>query len=394
MNSQQTELRNLFPTQQVGHITEINAPLHISADLDDADALFDADPELDSVPVESQDGVVGMLERHRLLNRDRKGLGPFFRNTIEHLVTEPPVTLDAEQHIEYALQMIFNRPDQTEIRNVLVYHRRHLLGTVNTRRLVQHILEFRQNELDKAKDVQQRLLGDTVIDHPRFSARALLEMAHELGGDFLQMIRLPGDRHLLACFDVSGKNLSAALCTGLISGFFTTLRTTGMTNEMGVPDILRSLNELLVATMSTGMFVTAVFIFVDAEARRLEVFNAGYNNLFELTDTEDRRHVVRIHKPTLPPLGLDPEWDPSKGRKVIAVHGTARYFCYSDGLTDTRDETGRAYGEDRAIAFIKEHFYVSSGDFLEALRDDVRSFMGRAHPTDDMTALFLEFLPD
>ncbi len=60
-----------FPITCVGAITSFVEPISAMSDLDVAERRFRDDPELGSIPVESEAGVIGLVTRESALHRGK-----------------------------------------------------------------------------------------------------------------------------------------------------------------------------------------------------------------------------------------------------------------------------------------------------------------------------------
>ncbi|MGC2619682.1 MAG: SpoIIE family protein phosphatase, partial [Acidobacteriaceae bacterium] len=68
-----------------------------------------------------------------------------------------------------------------------------------------------QQDLEAATAVQRALLPKTIPDIPGFSIAWRSTPCYEVGGDYLDMVRLPDGSHLMVVADVAGKGLTSAI---------------------------------------------------------------------------------------------------------------------------------------------------------------------------------------
>ncbi len=80
-----------------------------------------------------------------------------------------------------------------------------------------------EGELTNARELQKVILPDFAEPVPGFRIETVYRPAHELGGDFFQILRSKGDRILLVIGDVAGKGLPAALLVSILIGAIRTL---------------------------------------------------------------------------------------------------------------------------------------------------------------------------
>jgi hypothetical protein len=83
-----------------------------------------------------------------------------------------------------------------------------------------------EQEYQNARELQQILVPETLPDIPGFRLASAYRPAQEVGGDFFQIIPLPGEHAgstLIVLGDVSGKGLKAAMTVSMIVGAVRTL---------------------------------------------------------------------------------------------------------------------------------------------------------------------------
>lgn len=379
-----------FSTTQIGYIVDIVEPVNIIGSLDMVKKEFSENSNLHCMAVENEYGVVGLIERNRVLEHSTKGLGGLLHNNIEELTIESTTFYDSRDNIEQVLNKIYSNINNSEIQNFLVYHDGSFLGTLNTQVLVKQVLQVRNEEMLRAKRIQEFLMGDKVLEQSSFKANVLLDMAHELGGDFAQLLKINPYTSMISIYDVSGKNLSASLCTSLISGYFDTLIGDEHRTNKTCFDWVQELNGLICSRTPEDMFVTALFLFVDESKKTIEVINAGYSKLFHLQKKPEGKNIVKVLMPQYPPLGLNKDIQWNTELQNFKIENGSSFFSFSDGLTDARNPDGKQYGEQGVKDFISRNFSKKGSVFLETLMDEFTRFVLDAPRTDDLTALFLE----
>jgi len=183
--------------------------------------------------------------------------------------------------------------------------------------------------------------------------------------------------------DVMGKGVPAAL-------FATTMRglLRGLASRSSDPSqLLSGLNRLLYKELSSvSMFITAQVVLVDLRTRMLTAASAGHCPL--LFVPPGRRSVTALPIQGLP-LGVlpDTEYPHSSAR----MGSPAALLLYTDGLTDTRNLAGKAYGQRRLTAWLKSQ--ATPGRNATELRDrlatELNRYRGDAMMDDDQAFLLL-----
>src|SRR5437016_5163851 len=109
------------------------------------------------------------------------------------------------------------------------------------------------NELEIARKIQESLLPKSFPTLPGFSLSGYCRTARHVGGDFYDVIALPGKSALLVMADVMGKGVPAALFAAILR----TLIRTGAELAVRPLDLLARLNRQMYEELSgVDMFIT------------------------------------------------------------------------------------------------------------------------------------------
>ena len=193
-----------------------------------------------------------------------------------------------------------------------------------------------QAELHAAREIQRRLVPETLPEMDGFQLEAAYIPAEEVGGDFYQVLESKGGTRLIIVGDVSGKGLKAAMTGTLALGALRALATEGL----GPAVMLARLNRQMVETSDEG-FITCICARVTPQGE-VTVANAGhlppYRNGEEL-----------LLEPDLP-LGIVEQ-------ERYSEHGFRlepgdQLTLLSDGVVEARDARGALFGFEatRAIS--------------------------------------------
>jgi hypothetical protein len=188
-----------------------------------------------------------------------------------------------------------------------------------------------EQELKSAREVQRVLIPETIPDIPGYAIASVYYPAHEVGGDFFQIIPMQDGAMLVVLGDVSGKGLKAAMNVALIVGTVRTLAEF----QSDPASILAGLNRRLVGRMQDG-FTTALAFRID-RLGHCTFANAGHLPPF-LNDSE------MTFEPSLP-LGIDAEAEYKD--QDFTLNCGDRLMLHTDGVLEARSEKGELYGFDR-----------------------------------------------
>jgi len=238
-------------------------------------------------------------------------------------------------------------------------------------------------ELEIAKTIQRSLLPKTIPRLSGYGLAGFCESAHQVGGDFYDVIKINDDAILLIIADVMGKGIPAAMFAAILRSL---LRA--VPEWMNQPAaLLGRVNRLLFEELSgVDMFITAQLVYVDSRARSLTAASAGHCPLLLALDEEGN---VKALSPEGLPLGILPETTFSNQTEVLPKN--CRILLYTDGLTEARNVSGEFFGQDRLVRWLRKS--SQSKQPAEQLKDDLAAeliaFQSAASLSDDQTFLIM-----
>ena len=189
-------------------------------------------------------------------------------------------------------------------------------------------------ELESARAVQQVLIPHEVPTIPGFHIECVYKPAGEVGGDFFQIVSLPGGRVLIVIGDVSGKGVPAAMTVSLLVG---TLRTLAHYTE-NPSAVLTVMNQRMMGRTAGG-FTTCLILRADPDGA-LTVANAGHLSPYI------RGRELPVENGL--PLGLDAR--SAYSETVFRLAENEQLTLLTDGVVEARGKTGELFGFDRTAA--------------------------------------------
>lgn len=238
-------------------------------------------------------------------------------------------------------------------------------------------------ELEIAKTIQRSLLPRTIPRLSGYGLAGFCESAHQVGGDFYDVIKINDDALLLIIADVMGKGIPAAMFAAILRSL---LRA--VPEWMNQPAaLLARVNRLLFEELSgVDMFITAQLVYVDSRNRRITAASAGHCPVLLSVDTEGN---VKSISPEGLPLGILP--DTSFSNQTEPLPRNSRILLYTDGLTEARNAEGEFFGQERLIKWFKRSAQARKG--AEELKDDLAAellaFQSSSVLNDDQTFLIM-----
>jgi len=193
-----------------------------------------------------------------------------------------------------------------------------------------------EQEFKSAQELQRILIPESLPSFKSYAITSAYHPAHEVGGDFFQVIAQPEGSALIVLGDVSGKGLKAAMTVSLLVG---TART--LAEQSSDPaQILTGLNRRLEGRMQNG-FVTCLVLRLDPSGKCVAA-NAGHLSPFLKHKASE---LEEMELPPALPLGLVSDGDYENVSFSMAAGD--RLTLYTDGLLEARNAARELFGFDR-----------------------------------------------
>jgi serine phosphatase RsbU (regulator of sigma subunit) len=201
-----------------------------------------------------------------------------------------------------------------------------------------------------------------------------------VGGDFYDFHPLPEGRLGVVVGDATGKGVPAALVMSTTCGMLQLAARALDTSSPG--EILKQVNEALLARISLNMFVTCFYAILEPESGTLTYANAGHD-LPCLRHGDGDAEELRARGM---PLGLMAGMGYEEKETILEVGESALF--YSDGLIEAHNPMGEMFGFPRLRALVAEHGEEQS--LGNILLEELYSFVGDGwEQEDDITLLTL-----
>lgn len=258
----------------------------------------------------------------------------------------------------------------------------HMSGRVLDAMHTKEALTSIQKELDIATRVQLSLVPDNLDLSKPYNAAGYMAPAKEVGGDFFDMFRLDDQLLGVAIADVSGKGVPAALFMVMAR---TLLRST-VFHIQSPATVLEHMNEYLEQNNDEQLFVTLFYGILDERNGTLTYSTGGHNPPI-VSDRHGTRVLERTEGAVLALIN-DIEFE----EKSVVLENNSRIVLMTDGVPESFNHHGEAFGDDRTLATI-EHLKPGQTpeEDIQELMTSVESFVGNAPQFDDITCVVLHY---
>ena len=249
-----------------------------------------------------------------------------------------------------------------------------------------------RQEVQIGSDIQQiLLLGQPPEDIPDIEVAALTIPSQRIDGDFYEFVK-----HHERCLDVivgdvMGKGIPAALLGAATKSHF--LRAIGRLGSDSVPGKLAEPTAIVSAVAAAvtkqlidlESFVTLCYARIDLEKYQLDLVDCGHTRTIHLD--RELSTCVFLRGDNLPLGVLEGE---SYSQISVLLHPGDVLLFYSDGVTEARDPSGKAFGDDSLAELVQANGHFSPKQLIEVVRTVVTTFSQPAAVADDLTCVAIK----
>lgn len=247
-----------------------------------------------------------------------------------------------------------------------------VVGTVNREiRMSSQIITSIQENMD-------------YISNPKLDCGYLMVPAHNIGGEFIDMIRLNDTRHMFVIGALSGKGIAASMSMVILKSVI----RTDLAETKDFKMLVEKVNAFVRTGLPKGTFFAGLFGIMDFATDTLYYINCGipalfmYNHLYNnVIEIQGEGHVLGFAKDISNLVRV---------KKVKLSAGDILFTC-TDGLIESKSLRGESYGKTRVQSQIMENSAFTSRKMAQFAHDNLLSFTSRALE-DDVTVFVIKQL--
>jgi serine phosphatase RsbU (regulator of sigma subunit) len=255
-------------------------------------------------------------------------------------------------------------------------------------------LQHQEGELSAARAIQEGLLPRPWPETAKTSLveiDALIETAREVGGDLYDYVLLNPLRLFFAIADVSGKGYDAAVfmaMTKTAMGMATQQHGVSLDQAFGLANTeISTASDHVREKGGRPMFVTAFAAVLELDSGVIHYVSAGHDSPFLLRAGAP---PARLDTEGGPPLGTIDDF-PFPVDQARLEPGDV-LLLYTDGVTEAKDKADAFYGSARLETVVSGVSLDNAKSSVDAVRRDLRQFVGDADQADDITLLAVRWL--
>ncbi len=232
-------------------------------------------------------------------------------------------------------------------------------------------------ELEIATQVQARLFPQRKPAVPGLDYAGVCRQARSVGGDYYDFLDLGTERIALVVGDIAGKGIAAAL---LMANLQANLRSQCV-NAVEHPDkVLNLVNRLLYENTDANAYATLFFAELDHRSGRLRYANCGHLAALVLRGDD----TIERLDPTCTVIGMFEDWHCAMAESRLDRGDLLA--LYTDGLTESPNDAGEEFGEERLAAGLRRHRHLPSNELVGAIVEEATRFSS-CEQFDDITLI-------
>lgn len=223
------------------------------------------------------------------------------------------------------------------------------------------------------------------IHHPSLDIGYLSLSLRNLGGDFIDFIRLTDTRHMFILGDVSGRGLNASMSMVILKSMIRTF----LAETTDFKELIEKLNRFIKYNLPRGTFFAGTIMVLDITDMVLFYVNCGVPGIFAYTEAYN--NVIEIQGEGKVLGFVNNVTNMLKIQRVKLNEGDVILTC-TDGVTDSTALRGETYGKRRIQNLLLENKAYSAEKICQFVHEDLMRFTTKGIE-DDISVITFKFLP-
>ena len=207
--------------------------------------------------------------------------------------------------------------------------------------------------------------------------------AHNIGGEFIDMIRLTETRHLFVVGDLSGKGIAASMNMVILKSIIRSY----LAEVHDFKQLVVKLNTFVRDSLPKGTIFAGLFALIDFETDTMYYINCGvpalmmytqvYNNVIEI---QGSGHILGFVKDLSPYISV---------KTTKLNHGDIIMAC-TDGLIQSHSLRGEQFGKERVQQAVLDNSTYPAQRMAQFTFDGLVKFMSK-EMEDDVSILVIKY---
>lgn len=242
-----------------------------------------------------------------------------------------------------------------------------------------------RRDLEGAKDVQQAFFPPRSLSIPCISCETFYQPAQRIGGDYYDLLSLPGGRWGIAIGDVSGKGIGAAL---LMASLQASLRAQALHPHSDLSTLIGDVNRLVHESSPDHFFASLFYAEYEPATRILKYVNAGHDHPVVVRPLKGSCEVYELKSGGIP-VGISAESEFPCTTFQLEIGDVL--VAYTDGITEAENADGELWGQQKLENLLRSCSCVDATPerIIECILDEVSAFANGQRQRDDVTLIVM-----
>ncbi len=207
--------------------------------------------------------------------------------------------------------------------------------------------------------------------------------AHNIGGEFIDVIRLNDKRYLFVVGDLSGKGIAASMNMVILKSIIRSY----LAETHNFKQLVVKLNEFVRNSLRKGTIFAGLFMIVDFETDTMYYINCGIPALFSYTQVYN--NVIEIQG-SGHILGFVKDISPYISVKSTKLNRGDIILVCTDGLLQSHSLRGEQFGRERVQRVLIDNSTYPAQRMAQFTFDALTKFMSK-EMEDDVSILILKY---
>lgn len=214
----------------------------------------------------------------------------------------------------------------------------------------------------------------------------MMKPARNIGGEFIDFIRLTDTRHIVILGSMSGKGITASMSMVIMKSIIRTF----LADIHDFKELIQKVNHFIRFNLPRGTFFAGVFALLDFSDNIMYYINCGVPTL--MLYTQSYNNVIEIQGDGRV-LGFVPDISKYAKVKKIKLNPGDLIFACTDGLIESQSLRGESFGKARLQRTIMDNLSYSSNKITQFTYENLKEFTSKEQEA-DITCLVMKVFAD
>ena len=249
---------------------------------------------------------------------------------------------------------------------------RDIIGTVNREiRMSSQIISSIQEDVNP-------------VENPKADVGYIMKSAHNIGGEFIDLIRINDHTHLFVIGSLSGQGIAASMNMVILKSIIRTFLSETRDFKLLVEKVNVFIRESLPkGTIFNGTFALIdfsndVMYYINCGIPAIFVYTQSYNNVIEI---QGRGHVLGFVRDIAPYISV---------RQIKLAKGDVVLSC-TNGVLSSRSLRGETFGKERVQQVMLSNLTYPASRMAQFIYDNLVKFMSKEIEA-DVSALVIKYI--